>query len=150
MHYLNSHILFAAANLRFVAFGFVMLLASSFGQTSFIGVFDPAIPAEFGSSHMSWGAIYMSGTFLSALVLPWSGQFIDRVALPRYTVFVIVALAGACLFMALTPSLALLVVAIFALRQTGQGAHEPYRHHGHGAVFPGRPRQGGCSGISGL
>jgi MFS family permease len=121
MRYLNSYLRFAAANLRFLAFGFVMLLASSFGQTYFIGIFGPSVRAEFGLSHTSWGAVYMAGTLLSALVLPWSGQLIDRVDLPRYTVFVIIALAGACLFMALTPSLAFLVVAIFALRQTGQG-----------------------------
>lgn len=121
MHYFKSYIRFAASNLRFLAFGFVMLLASSFGQTYFIGVFGPSVRAEFGLSHSSWGGVYMAGTLLSALVLPWSGQFIDRVDLPRYTIFVTIALSGACLFMALTPSIAFLVVAIFALRQTGQG-----------------------------
>ena len=98
-----------------------MLLASSFGQTYFIGVFGPSIRTEFGLSHSSWGGVYMAGTLLSALVLPWSGQLIDRVDLPRYTVFVIIALAGACLFMAMTPSVVFLIAAIFALRQTGQG-----------------------------
>jgi len=121
MRYLKSYIRFAASNPRLLAFGFVMLLASSFGQTYFIGTFGPSVRAEFGLSHSSWGGIYMGGTLLSALVLPWSGQLIDRVDLPRYSAFVITALAGACLFMALTPSVAFLIVAIFALRQSGQG-----------------------------
>lgn len=121
MHYLDSYRQFVSANLRFLGFGFVILLASSVGQTYFIGIFGPAVRAEFGLSHTAWSAVYMGGTLMSALLLPWTGQIIDRVSLPRYVTFVIIALGGACLFMALAPSVAMLVVAIFALRQTGQG-----------------------------
>jgi MFS family permease len=121
MQHLNSYRQFVAANLRFLGFGFVMLLASSVGQTYFIGIFGPSVRAEFGLSHTSWSAVYMGGTLMSALVLPWTGQIIDRVNLQRYATFVIIALGGACLFMAFAPSVAMLVVAIFALRHTGQG-----------------------------
>jgi MFS family permease len=119
--HLNSYRQFVAANLRFLGFGFVILLASSVGQTYFIGIFGPSVRAEFGLSHTSWSAVYMGGTLMSAFVLPWTGQIIDRVKLQRYATFVIIALGGACLFMAFTPSVAMLVVAIFALRHTGQG-----------------------------
>ena len=98
-----------------------MALGSSFGQTYFIGVFGPAILAEFSLTQSSWSASYMVGTLMSALVLPWTGQQIDRISLPRYTAMVIIALAGAAAFMALVPSALLLMVAIFLLRQTGQG-----------------------------
>lgn len=63
----------------------------------------------------------MIGTLASACVLPWTGQQIDRVALPRYAAIVIVALVGASTFMAFAPSALFLVLAIFLLRQTGQG-----------------------------
>lgn len=121
MYYLTSYLQFAVNNGRFVGFGFVMLLASSFGQTFFIGLFGPAVRAEFDLTHTSWSAVYTTGTLMSALILPWTGQMIDRVALPRYAVVAIIALTGATIFMALAPSVAFLVVAIFLLRQTGQG-----------------------------
>ena len=121
MLHITSYLQFAARNLRFLSFGFVMLLGSSFGQTFFIGVFGPAVRAEFGLTHTSWSAIYMMGTLMSALVLPWTGQQIDRISLARYAAIVIVALAGAATFTALVPSALFLIAAIFLLRQTGQG-----------------------------
>ncbi len=121
MFYLTSYLQFAINNLRFVGFGFVMLLASGFGQTFFIGVFGPAVRAEFDLTHTSWSAVYTTGTLMSALLLPWTGQLIDRMSLPRYAAMVIIALSGATIFMALAPSVVFLVIAIFLLRQTGQG-----------------------------
>ena len=98
-----------------------MLFGSSIGQTYFIGVFGPSIRGEFGLTHTSWSAIYLIGTLLSALALSWTGPQIDRVSLPRYAAMVVIALAGAAFFMALVPSAVFLIVAIFLLRQTGQG-----------------------------
>jgi len=121
MLHLTNHIKFTTDNLRFLSFGFFMALGSSFGQTYFIGVFGPEIRQEFNLTQTSWSAIYMIGTLASALMLPWTGQQIDRISLRRYTVFVVIALVGATTFMALVPSVMLLVVAVFLLRQTGQG-----------------------------
>jgi len=121
MFHITSYLQFAGHNLRFLSFGFVMLFGSSIGQTYFIGVFGPSIRGEFGLTHTSWSAIYLAGTLLSALVLSWTGSQIDRISLTRYATMVIVALAGAAMFMALVPSAVLLIVAIFLLRQTGQG-----------------------------
>ena len=61
------------ANRPFLLFGFLMLFVSSAGQTFFIGVFGPAIRADFGLSHTEWGAIYLAGTLVSALALTWTG-----------------------------------------------------------------------------
>ncbi len=112
---------FARANARFLGFGFTMALASSVGQTYFIGVFGPAVRLEFGLSHTSWSAIYMAGTLLSAVALGWTGPQIDRLPLKRYASLVCVALVIAAAFMAQVPSAAWLVLAIFLLRQAGQG-----------------------------
>lgn len=116
-----GYLRFARANARFLGFGFTMSFASSVGQTFFIGVFGPAVRAEFGLSHTSWSAIYMAGTLLSATVLTWTGPRIDRLPLRHYTMLVCVALVVAATYMALVPSAAWLVLAIFLLRQTGQG-----------------------------
>ena len=117
----NNHPQSALQNSKLLSFGFLMALGSSFGQTYFIGVFGPEIREEFGLTQTSWSAIYMLGTLASALVLPWTGQQIDRITLKKYAFFVIIALAGGATFIALVPSTIFLIVAIFFLRQSGQG-----------------------------
>lgn len=117
----KGYLRLAAAHKRFLAFGFTMTLASSVGQTYFIGVFGPAVRGEFGLSHTAWSAIYMAGTLLSGAILPWTGQQIDHLSMRRYTTMVCVGLVLAAAFMAVVPSAALLILAIFLLRQTGQG-----------------------------
>jgi MFS family permease len=112
---------FLAANPALLGFGFTLTFASSVGQTFFIGAFGPAVRETFALSHTEWGGIYMAGTLLSALCLPWTGALIDRFRLKTYTLAVFAGLVGAALFMAAVPHVGLLVVAIFLLRQTGQG-----------------------------
>ena len=83
-----GYIKFALANRRILAFGFLMALGSSFGQTFFIGIFSPSIEAEFGLSHSEWGTIYMAGTLLSAATapIPGVGSIIRRCAPARSSV----------------------------------------------------------------
>jgi len=116
-----SYFSFVGGNRRFVAFGFLAAFSSSFGQTYFIGVFSPAIQSDFGLSHTAWGAIYMAGTLASASLLPFTGRQIDRFDLRHYTLAVFLLLGFACAFVAITPGPAALVVAVFLLRQSGQG-----------------------------
>jgi MFS family permease len=117
----TSYVRFATENRRFLAFGLIMTFGSSFGQTHFIGVFGPSIQAEFGLSHASWGTIYMAGTLLSALLLPFTGRWIDRISLRRYAVLVCIGLTIACLAAAAAPAAWFLIIVIFLLRQMGQG-----------------------------
>ncbi|MDA0341168.1 MAG: MFS transporter [Proteobacteria bacterium] len=112
---------FIATNRTLLGFGFTLTFASSVGQTFFIGAFGPAVREAFALSHTEWSGIYMAGTLLSALCLPWTGALIDRFTLRSYTLVVFAALVGAALFMSAVPHVAVLVVAIFLLRQTGQG-----------------------------
>jgi MFS family permease len=118
---LGSYVRFAHANARLVGFGFLMAFSSSFGQTFFIGVFGPEIQAEFDLSHTLWGTIYMVGTLASALLLPWTGKQIDRIDLRLYALLVGLFLAFSCFFVAATIAPLMLVLAIFFLRQSGQG-----------------------------
>ena len=112
---------FARANPRFVGFGFFLAFLSSAGQTYFIGVFGTGIQTEFGLDAGEWGRIYMMGTLASALVLSWSGSLIDRYDLRWFTVIVLIGLVGACLVMSSVGTAVFLIVAIFMLRQFGQG-----------------------------
>jgi MFS family permease len=116
-----SYLSFAAGNRRFIAFGFLAAFSSSFGQTYFIGAFGPAIQSDFGLSHTAWGAIYMAGTLASASLLPFTGRQIDRHDLRHYTLAVFLLLGFACAAVAMIPGPTTLVLAVFLLRQSGQG-----------------------------
>ncbi len=112
---------FARSNPRFLGFGFFLAFMSSAGQTYFIGVFGSDIQADFGFDAGSWGRIYMIGTLASALLINWTGALIDRVDLRVFTALTLAGLSAACLMMGSVSSPLLLVLAIFMLRQFGQG-----------------------------
>ena len=117
----TNYVRFAVENRRFLAFGFLVAFSSSFGQTFFVGVFGPDLRAEFGLSHGDWSLVYMAGTLASALVLPWSGRLIDRLDLRVFTAAIFIGLAAACLVTVAAGDVALLIFAVFLLRQFGQG-----------------------------
>ncbi len=112
---------FARSNPRFLGFGFFLAFISSAGQTYFIGVFGQGIQADFGLDAGSWGRTYMVGTLASALVINWTGALIDRVDLRIFTAATLFGLSCACVLMGSVTSPLSLVVAIFMLRQFGQG-----------------------------
>ncbi|MGI9305196.1 MAG: MFS transporter [Gammaproteobacteria bacterium] len=112
---------FVIANLRFLSFGVLLTLFSSFGQTFYVSVFGAEIRGEFDLSHGDFGAIYSFATLASAVCLVWVGRKIDDVSLRLYSLLVCVGLAGACLLLASASSLIGLGLALFALRLTGQG-----------------------------
>ena len=108
-------------NTRLLVFGIIMAFTSSFGQTFFISLFGPSIQLEFGLSHTSWGTVYLIGTLASAVVLTYSGSLIDYYKLNVYTYFSVIALIASCVFISIISNYFLLIIAIFLLRQTGQG-----------------------------
>ncbi len=108
-------------NARFLAFGFLLTFTSSAGQTYFIGIFGPEIRQTFELSHTEWGGLYLIGTLGSALVMPWTGRLIDRVDLRWYVGVVVVGLVIACVSISMTPTILMLTLSIFLLRQFGQG-----------------------------
>ena len=116
-----GYLAFIGAQYPFLFFGFVMMLMSNFGQTFFIGLYSNDIRGGFGLSHAEFGGLYSAMTLLSALLLLYSGRFIDTLRLSRFTGMTLAGLALACLFMALAPDIAGLALALFALRHFGQG-----------------------------
>ncbi|MGH1480098.1 MAG: MFS transporter [Geminicoccales bacterium] len=131
-----DYLAFASRHRRFLAFGFLLSFTSSAGQTFFIGLFGPSIRGDFGLSHTEWGSLYLIGTLASAVLLPWTGQLIDRFDLRSYVVAALLGLAVACFAMSMANSIILLTIAIFLLRQAGQGvishaaATSMARYHG--------------------
>lgn len=112
---------FAPGNLRFLIFGFLAAVFSSFGQTFFIALSGGEIRTAFNLSHGDFGLLYAIGTVSSAVLLIWLGRKIDDVDLRVFTACVIVGLGLACIGMAHVMGPITLVLAIFALRLTGQG-----------------------------
>ncbi len=112
---------FLVKNAPFLAAGGLLSFLSGFGQTFFISVFAGQIRLEFGLSHAAWGGLYMLGTTASAIVMVWAGGLSDVFRVRHLGPMVLVALALACLAMALNHSLWALPLVIFALRFFGQG-----------------------------
>jgi MFS family permease len=112
---------FLIANGRWLLAGGLIALASGFGQTFFISIFAAEIMAAFALTDGQWGGIYTLATASSAVVMLWAGTLSDRFRARELATIVLLMLAGACLFMAFNRSAWALVLAIFALRFTGQG-----------------------------
>ncbi len=106
---------------RLLAYGFLLTLCSTFGQTFFISLYATYIKADFSLTNGEFGAAYSIGTLASAAALAWSGHWIDRLDLRLWTKLLIGLFALACVVMATAQNFFMLVVAIFLLRQAGQG-----------------------------
>ena len=123
------------AHPKFASFGLLVAFVSSFGQTYLVGIFGHAIQQDFAMSHTQWGGIYMLGTLASAILLPWTGKWIDQMALPKYTFWVMVSLAFATWFISQINVIWWLVLAVFFLRQSGQGLMSHVAYTAMGRYF---------------
>lgn len=112
---------FLRDNARWLLGGFLLTLASTVGQTSFISLSAGHVRSEYGLSHGGWGAIYMAATLCSALTLPRLGQTVDRHPVRSVVLVVLPMLALAAVLMAASRHVALLFLAVYLLRLFGQG-----------------------------
>jgi MFS family permease len=116
-----DYLRFIRANWLFLLAGFLLTFTSSYGQTYFISLFASEIKADFALSDGQWGGIYTIGTTLSAITMIWAGILTDRFRVRVLAFWVMIALAAACVAMALNTSWILLIVVVYALRLMGQG-----------------------------
>jgi MFS family permease len=94
---------------------------SSFGQTFLISLFVPYFLSAFNLSNASFGTLYSAATLSSATLLPWLGQWIDRVSLKKYSLYVVFGLLFAAILMSISWHIATLFISLILLRLTGQG-----------------------------
>lgn len=111
----------APGNRRLAAFGLCAALASSFGQTFFIGLFGAPLRLEYGLSEDAFGALYGGATLTSGLLMFWLGGIADRHAMGNAVTFALGLLAAGCGLMASGAGVIALAVALFLLRLGGQG-----------------------------
>ena len=112
---------FVKNNFRFLLFGFILTFCSSFGQTFFIGIFNPFIREDLQLSHSEFGFIYSIATLLSSFTLIWAGKKIDDVKIIYFAILVCLFVAFASFFLTLVTNIILLFFAIYFLRLSGQG-----------------------------
>ena len=108
-------------NKKVLLFGFIFTFFSSFGQSFFLGLFNPSIRNELDISHGQFGTIYAFATICSSIVLVWFGKKIDEYKLLNYSIVVIGILFFSSVFFSLINNIYLLVIAIFLMRFSGQG-----------------------------
>lgn len=116
-----SLVAFLRNNWPFLLVGFLLTFLSSFGQTFFIAVFAGEIRATFNLTSGEWGTAYATGTFVSGMLMIWTGMLTDRLRVRVLAPAVLVGLSIAVLSMAIVPAAGLLPVVVFLLRFFGQG-----------------------------
>jgi MFS family permease len=119
---------FLRENARWLVAGFLATFFSIYGQTTFISLSAGDIRREYGLTHGEFGTIYMVATLASALTLPRLGQAVDRYSVAKVTLVVVPMLAVACVFMAHSTHVVMLLGTIYMLRLFGQGmmVHNAY------------------------
>ncbi len=108
-------------NKKVLIFGFIFTFFSSFGQSFFIGLFNPNIRGDLNITHGQFGTIYAAATICSSIVLIWFGKKIDEFRLFNYSLIVIIILSLSSFLFSLINSIYFLAVAIFLMRFSGQG-----------------------------
>ena len=66
-------------NKKVLLFGIIFTFFSSFGQSFFLGLFNPSIREELNITHGQFGTIYAAATICSSLVLVWFGKKIHEI-----------------------------------------------------------------------
>ena len=100
---------------------FFLTFCSSFGQTFFIALSADQIRPDYGLSHGGFGGVYMVATLASAATLPFIGRIVDHISVANTLLIIMPALALACILMAFSSHMALLLLALYVLRLFGQG-----------------------------
>lgn len=118
---MSSYAQFIRAQPRFLAFGFLLTLFSSFGQTFFISLFGGELRDAFGLSHTNYGLTYSVATLCSGLTIIFVGKKVDTVDLQRFTLMLCGGMLAACVLLASATHVAMLAIAFFLLRLCGQG-----------------------------
>ena len=113
--------MFKNLSLKVVIFGFIFTFFSSFGQSFFLGIFNPAIRNELSITHGQFGSIYASATLLSSFILIWLGKKIDDINIFKFAIIVVLLLSLSCFFFSKISSITFLFIAILLMRFSGQG-----------------------------
>ena len=113
--------MFNSLSLKVITFGFIFTFFSSFGQSFFLGLFNSSIRETLSITHGQFGSIYASATLLSSFLLIWVGKKIDDINIFKFAFYVTLLLSFSCFFFSKISSIAILFIAVFLMRFSGQG-----------------------------
>ena len=113
--------MFNKLSLKVIIFGFIFTFFSSFGQSFFLGIFNPSIRNELSITHGQFGSIYASATLLSSFILIWIGKKIDDINIFKFAFTVTLLLSFSSFFFSKISSVTFLFIAILLMRFSGQG-----------------------------
>ena len=113
--------MFKSLNFKVILFGFIFTFFSSFGQSFFLGLFNPSIRDALSITHGQFGSIYASATLLSSFILVWLGKKIDDINILKFASYVVVLLAISCFLFSKISSVIFFFFSIFLMRLSGQG-----------------------------
>ena len=113
--------MFKSLSLKVIIFGFIFTFFSSFGQSFFLGLFNPSIRETLSITHGQFGSIYASATLLSSVILIWLGKKIDDINISKFSFLVVILLALSCFLFSKISSIIFLFFAILLMRFSGQG-----------------------------
>src|SRR5690625_7366369 len=83
-----SYLTFALIERRLLSFAVSFTFFSSFGQTFLISLFVPYFLVAFDLSNASFVTLYLAATLTGAFALPCLGQWIDRILLRQFSMYV--------------------------------------------------------------
>jgi len=116
-----TYLAFVRKERRLLTFAISFTFFSSFGQTFLLSLFVPYFLSSFELSNASFGTLYSLATLTGALVLPYLGQWIDRIPLRNYSMYVATGLLTAAILMSISWHVMMLFIALIFLRLAGQG-----------------------------
>ncbi len=106
---------------RFLIYGLLMSLWSSFGQTFFISLFSSEIRNELQLSHGQFGTYYAIATTLSAATLLWVGKLADTQSVSKLSLITLTSVCLSAFFFSVINSVWMLIIGLYLLRLSGQG-----------------------------
>lgn len=116
-----TYLAFVRKERRLLTFAVSFTFFSSFGQTFLLSLFVPYFLVSFDLNNTTFGTLYSLATLTGALALPYLGQWIDRIPLRIYSMYVATGLLIATILMSISWHVAMLFVALIFLRLAGQG-----------------------------
>lgn len=116
-----TYLAFVRQEKRLLSFAVSFTFFSSFGQTFLISLFVPYFLVVFDMSNASFGTMYSAATITGGFILPWLGNWIDKIPLRKYSMYVACILCAASLLMAFSWHIAILFTSLILLRLSGQG-----------------------------
>ncbi len=105
-----------------VAIAALAMFMSAPGQSFSVAAFKDPMRKSLGLTETAYSTAYMFATLFSGVCLPFVGRLLDRFGARRVLPVCAVVVATACVGLASTKGLLMLVISFALLRASGQGA----------------------------